>query len=191
MVTKTNIHVYTTENGLASNSVAFLHTVSKEHLLVSSEKSAQVFNTRDGKFNSVPSIIDPPFYSVVANSYPPLVIGAKKMATFDSVTLQFKDPAQFRAPFIFSPYCITSDRQGNFFLSDEHNLYKNKKREEEKSRRVNNICFPHLRYALRSRVASTEMCNVKCKDVGKKETHAVYIVCKMEAIEYKSILRST
>lgn len=71
LVTKTNIHVYTTDNGLESNSVSFLYPVKKEHLLVSTEKGTQVFNTRDGKFHSVTNIIDPPFYSVVANSTPP------------------------------------------------------------------------------------------------------------------------
>lgn len=123
LVTKTNIHVYTTGDGLGSNSVSFLHPVSKEYLLVGTEKGAQVFNTRDGKFHNVPDIIDPPVYSIVTNSYPPLVISANKMATFDSTTLQFKNPVRFQAPFMFFPYCLISDKQGNFFLSDEHHLY--------------------------------------------------------------------
>ena len=123
LVTKTKIHVYTTENGLGSNNVFFLHPVGKEHLLVNTEKNAQVFNTQHGKFNTLTNIIDPPFYSVVANSVPPLVIGTNKMVTFDSTTFQFKDPVQFQAPFIFSPYCIINDKQGNFFLSDQRHLY--------------------------------------------------------------------
>ena len=92
LVTKTNIHVYTTENGLGSNGLSFLYPVSKEHLLVSTGNGTQVFNTRDGKFNRVTNIIDPPLYSVVTNSYPPLIIGANKMVTFDSASLQFRLP---------------------------------------------------------------------------------------------------
>ncbi|MEP7256303.1 MAG: two-component regulator propeller domain-containing protein [Ferruginibacter sp.] len=131
LVTKTNIHVYTTENGLGSNNLSFLYPVSKDYLLISTGKNAQAFNTRDGKFKTVINIIDPPLYSVVTNSHPPLVIGANKMATFDSASLQFKDPVQFRAPFTFSPYCIVSDKHGNFFLSDEHHLYFVSGKEEE------------------------------------------------------------
>ncbi|MBC7875045.1 MAG: histidine kinase [Ferruginibacter sp.] len=123
LVTKTNILVYTTENGLGSNSLFFLHRVGKEHLLVSTQKGAQVFNTTSGKFDPVKNIIAPPFYSVVPNSHPPLVIGTNKMVTFDSNTLQFKDPVRFPAPFPFTTYCIISDKKGNFFLSDQHHLY--------------------------------------------------------------------
>ncbi len=123
LVTKSNIHVYTTENGLASNSVYFLHPVRKGHLLASTEKGAQVFNTANGKFDPVTTIIDIPLFSVIPNSHPPLIIGANKMVTFDSVTLQFKNAVPFPAPFSASPYCIARDNRGNFFLSDKFNLY--------------------------------------------------------------------
>ncbi|MEO7983074.1 MAG: two-component regulator propeller domain-containing protein [Bacteroidota bacterium] len=123
LVTKTTIQVYTTENGLGSNDLSFLYPVGNQQLLISTGKDAQLFNIRDGKFKPVTNSIDPPLYSVVANSNPPLVIGTNKMVTFDSASLQFKEPVQFQAPFKSSPYCIVIDKQGNFFLSDEHQLY--------------------------------------------------------------------
>jgi ligand-binding sensor domain-containing protein/anti-sigma regulatory factor (Ser/Thr protein kinase) len=123
LVTKSNILLYTTENGLASNRVYFLHPVGNGRLLASTEKGAQVFNTANGKFDPVTTIIDMPLYSVIPNSHPPVIIGKNKMVTFDSVTLQFKNAVPFPAPFLTSPYCIARDNQGNFFLSDKFSLY--------------------------------------------------------------------
>jgi ligand-binding sensor domain-containing protein len=135
LVTKSNILVYTTENGLASNRMYFLHPVGKGQLLASTEKGAQVFNTANGKFDPVASSIAPPFFSVVPNSNPPLVIGATKMTTFDSTTLQFKKTI----PFPFTPYCIISDKQGNFFFSDMNYLYFISEKKEQQVKILENF----------------------------------------------------
>ena len=122
LVTRSSILVYTTENGLLANDVYFIEPVIKEHLLVSTQKGTQVFNTGNGKFTPVTNIMDPPYFSVVPNSHPPLVIGAYKMAVFDTATLQYVKALP--SPFPLNGFSnIVSDNYANFFLSDNVHLY--------------------------------------------------------------------
>jgi ligand-binding sensor domain-containing protein len=123
LVTKSSILIYTTDDGLLSNRLYFLQPI-KERLLVSTQKGTQVFNTGNGKFDHVTNISDPPFYSVVPNSYPPLVMSVNKLLVFDTATLQYEKTIPLPFPFPLKGFSnITSDRHGNFLLSDHLNLY--------------------------------------------------------------------
>ncbi|MEP7166013.1 MAG: two-component regulator propeller domain-containing protein [Ferruginibacter sp.] len=121
LITRSGIFMYTTENGMWSNILSFIQPVGKGHLLVSTQKGAQVFNTANGKFDAVINIIDPPFFSVVENSQPTLVIAVNKMGVFDTNSLQFTKTLSY--PFPLPPTNIVCDRQGNFFASDQTQLY--------------------------------------------------------------------
>ena len=121
LVTKSGIRLYAIEDGVWSNDNSYLlYPLKKNHLLVSTNKGAKVFNQLTGNFTAVDNGVDQFFSIVASNRTPPLLIGLNKMATFDTIILQTGNAL----PLPLIPVSrMISDTGGNLFLSNLEHLF--------------------------------------------------------------------
>ena len=121
LVTRTGIKLYPIENGVYSSDNSFiLHPVDSNNLLVSTYHNVQLFNKLTGKFIRVGNVNQDTYYNVVSNTYPPVYMGYRQMASFNAAKAQF-NPAK-KLPF-FPSMRIVADRMGNHFFSNQEELF--------------------------------------------------------------------
>lgn len=126
LVSRSDIRVYTTGNGLWANNMYFLHRVKKIHLLISTPKGIQLFNTTTGKFTPVAKGSDDAYYSVLPNTNPLLLVGYNSMATFDTLNLYSRKTRPFENIY----YQITCNDKPGYFFGDENHLYFSSKKDQ-------------------------------------------------------------
>jgi two-component sensor histidine kinase len=122
LVTKNDIRIYHTENGLTSNKIRFLRPLTKDLLLAGTENGMQLYNKIVGTFSSV--ISQPNFISAgfVENSSPLLFYNVNhRFGKYDStnrriVNYNLPGPANAKV------YCSIKDANGIIFNGTEKGL---------------------------------------------------------------------
>jgi len=120
LVTRSGIHLYAVEDGVyTSDNLFVLYPFKKNYFLVSTFNGIQLFDKKTGGFTRVNNGLNQIYYYVVPNKSPPLFVGLKNIAKFDTSTFKYADT--FALP-IASISRVFSDKAGNVFYTNLEHL---------------------------------------------------------------------
>jgi ligand-binding sensor domain-containing protein len=120
LVTKTTIRIYNKENGLPSNNVRFVVPLGKSNVLVTTDKSIQVYNKNTRQFFlSIPQ--QDIIFGRIQNTRSILLTKPTEFIHFDTASFKLRKGIPFVAPRGIG--CAATDRFGNIFTGSYDGLY--------------------------------------------------------------------
>ncbi len=120
LVTRSGIRLYTVEDGVFKNDNLFvLYPFKKNYFLVSTFNGIKLFDKRTGIFTPIANGLNQVYYYVIPNTSPPLLVGLKNIAKFDTGSFKYSDTFSLPSTSISR---VVNDKAGNLFYTNLEHL---------------------------------------------------------------------